>query len=395
MNRFSASAFILTAGLGSAVLVGCGGSSSSTPAVPAAAFSPLPVLVPGSAFTYAGEFSEVITYASPSPQQPNSTGAYKTTDLEKISSAPSGAPGPIEVARALRYNATDVPTSGLEPKQRSIDSYQSSTVASGSQTIEEFEGMTTTTGIDQTANRARGNGPYAYHSTIETTYPAAHVILVFPLVQGTTQEPLARSVATVFHAANAAGSVYTDRNTTSKFTDAGAYVETGTIGPGENSSVKAYANGTARLTNDGAAPLEERIFLPTPSPAGGFQIPVSRTSGGIKRAFLAADWYPGNAAPPSPLASTGQTVTGASHLPSACHVKVAAPNVQEVDTSSSELNVVLGRYTIGTSKEFLSNGTTVCRHTSSTTKNYNVETGALVSTTADSFTESLVSESIP
>jgi hypothetical protein len=339
--------------------------------------------------------SEVITYASPSPQQPNSRGNYTTIDLERITSAPAGAPGPIEVHRSIRYHVTSVPTSGVELQQRTIDSYQSSTVSMGSQTIEMFAGSTTTDGIDQTANRVKGNGPYHYHSVEATQYAAPLVLLVFPLVKGTTQEPLARTLTTLIHSANAGGTVYTDRNTTTQFMDSGGYVETGTIAPGETTKTNAYSNGTARVVNTGTNPLREKIGQPTPGPSGMYQIPVTQTSGSVTHTFLAEDWYPGNAAPPSPLSSTIQTVVGASELPGSCHVKVPAPGVQEIDSSSNELNVVAGYYSVTQSKNFLSNGTTVCRQTSRTTKNYKVETGSLTRTTVDNSTEALVSKSIP
>src|SRR5579863_1524859 len=259
MKRFGVNSALVAAVFGAAALSACSGNSSSSPGIPTTKTTPLPVLVPGSQFTYAGSFSETIAYASPSPQQPNSHGEYATTDVEKVSTAASGAPGPIEVVRRLRYRVKHAPVSGLQPQQRTIDSYESSTLANGSQTIDLLQTTTTTTGIDQSANRQRNNGPYTYKGSDTTKYAAAHVLQVFPLVPGSTQEPLARTVIAQFVAQNAGGSLFAQRDTTTNVTDTGAYTESGTIAPGVTTSVNAYANGTAHLNNVGTSPLIEKI----------------------------------------------------------------------------------------------------------------------------------------
>lgn len=233
-----------------------------------------------------------------------------------------------------RYRVKHAPVSGLEPQQRTIDSYQSSTVASGSQTIDLYGSTAVTTGIDQSGNRKNGNGPYTYHGT--NTGPV-HSAARDPRVSARSRFDAGTAGADgdgTIPIAERGRLGFARRNTTWDFSNTGSYKESGTIAPGVTTSVTANANGTATLNNGGTSPLKELIGLPSPGPSGMYQIPVTRTSGGSTQTFLAADWYPGNAAPPSPLASTTQTVVGSTKLPSTCHAKVAAPSPQEVDTTS-------------------------------------------------------------
>jgi hypothetical protein len=375
-------------------LVGCSSSSSVAPP-PTAAFTPLPVLVPGSKLAYAGRFSERVTYASPSPTQPNSLGTYTVSEKEQISNASSSAPAPIEVVRTLRYAVTHVPTSGVELNRRTIQAYDTSTVTASSQTITQAETTSTTTGIDATANRVKGNGPYQYKDAVSTQYAQPRTLLVFPLVVGSTAVPLARTVGTVLNSQNAQGDVYATRDTTTTYTNAGAYGETGSVGVGETTKTRAYADGKGSLVNTGTTALQLTIGLPVPGSDSGYVIPVIRILQGTKTSYQAEDWYPGGEAPPSPLASQTQTVKGSATIPPDCGVKVSVSNVSEVDTSSHTLNVIGGSYSEAQSREFLSNGIAACRISSTTTYSYDVTTGLLVSTTSDHFFEGLTSQSIP
>jgi hypothetical protein len=375
-----------------ASLSGCSGGSTS--AAPATSVStPLPVLVPGSRFTYAGRLSESITFASASSQ--NSSGVYTTSDVVTISKAPTAAPAPIELHQDVRYAVIEAPASGVQLRRRLIDSFESSAATSATQTISQAKEITTTIGIDQTANRIEGDGPYRYRSTLTTAYSEPRVLLIFPLVSGTTHVPLARTVTTAARSANVAGKVYLARSTTTHYSNAGAYVETGSIGAGEAIDAQALASGAGLLVHTGVSALREKIGLPIPGPSQTYQIPVALTIGSSKNKFLAGDWYPGAAAPPSPLATTLQTVRGFSRIPSTCGVKVAVSDVQEVDTSSTSLDVVSGTYSTMRTRDFLSNGNTACRVTASTVFTYSVTSGRLLTTTVDSSFEGLTAASIP
>jgi hypothetical protein len=357
--------------------------------------TPFPLLVPGSRFTYAGRLSESITYASPSPQRPNSLGRYETSDVTTISKASHGAPMPIEVRQVIRYAAIKVPASGIALQHRVTDSFESLTTTNATRTISQAEGITTTLGIDQTANRIEGDGPYDYRATITSIYAMPRVLLVFPLVAGTTDVPLARRETTVGRSANPSGKIYLLTNTTADYSDAGAYRETGSIGEGETIDAHATANGAGSLVHAGVAPLREKIGLPIPTASQTYQIPIVLVQSTGKKKFLAEDWYPGGAAPPSPLAATTQTVKGLSRIPSTCGVKVPVSDVEEVDTVSTSTDVISGTHAIDRTREFLSDGNTVCRVVTSTVFAYTVISGRLFSTTIDSSYEGLIAASIP
>ncbi len=390
MKRTVALVSFLASGLLALGLSGCNGSAS--PATPSTAFTPLPFLVPGSTSHYAGSFSEVITYASPSAKQPNSTGVYTTADVETVSAAPSSAPAPFDVHRDITYAATTVPSSGIQLQKRVIDSFESSTVTGTSQTIAQASVITKTSGIDQTANRVEGNGPYKSANDSTITYAAPRILFVFPFVAGSTSVPLARTVTDVERSVNGTGDVYSDRNTTSRFDDSGAFSETGSIASDETTRVKANANGTAVVANSGTSLFKETIALPIEQ-SGVFHIPVVRVLNGVSTSYMAADWYPGNSAPPSPLASTTETVKGPQSLPPRCGASGHASGVEEVDSSSATVDVVAGTSTTGRTQTFLSDGSIVCRITYSKTEAYSVETGLPASTTTDTFVEGLTARS--
>ena len=390
MKRTVALASFLASGFLALGLSACNGSAS--PSTPNVSFTPLPFLVPGSTAHYAGTFSEVVTYASPSAKQPNSTGVYKTADVETVSAAPSSAPAPFDVHRRITYTVTTVPSSGIQLQQRVIDSFESSTVTATSQTIAQASVTTKTSGIDQTANRVEGNGPYKYSNDSTTTYATPRILFVFPFVAGSTNVPLARTVTDVQRSANGAGEVYSDRNTTSKYEDSGAFSETGSIASDETTRVKANANGTAVVANSGTSLFRETTSLPIEQD-GAFHIPVDRVVNGVSTSYMAADWYPGNAAPPSPLASTAETVKGPSSVPPRCGVSGHTAGVEEVDSSSATVDVVSGSYTTGRTQTFVSDGSIVCRITYSKVEAHSVETGLPVSTTTDTFAEGLTAQS--
>lgn len=285
--------------------------------------------------------------------------------------------------------------SGVQLRHRLIDAFESSATTNATQTISQAKATTTTIGIDQTANRIEGDGPYSYRSTVTTTYSQPRVLLIFPLIPGTTHVPLARTVTAAERSVNMADKVYLARNTTTQYSNAGAYVETGSIGAGETLDARVLANGAGLLVHAGASALREKIGLPAPGPSQTYQIPVALTVESSEKKFLADDWYPGAAAPPSPLATTSQRVKGFSRIPSTCGVKVAVSDVQEVDTSSGSLDVVGGTYSTTRTRDFLSNGNTVCRITASKVFAYSVTSGRLLTTTVDSSFEGLTAETIP
>jgi hypothetical protein len=366
--------FFVVAGTLIAILAGCNGNSTAPPPLPV--FTPVPFLVSGTTSHFSGKYSEVITYASPTAQQPNSIGAYTTTDVQTVSSSPPSAPAPFHVHRQFTYTVVKVPTSGIEQQQRKIDSYESSTLGEGSQTIAQTSTTTAITGIDQTASRLEKYGPYSYKSTNTIAYASPRVLFKFPFVEGTTNVPLARTEKLIEKVSNRSGHIYLERNITTTYADTGAFHNRGTIGPSEITSASAKADGSAIVLNQGGALFEEIIELPVVQ-NGSYFIPVTRDTGTTQKKYLAADWYPGNAAPPSAL------------LPTACNVTTPVKNVEEVTSSSTTLNVIAATYTTAQTQTYLSNNLVVCRMNSSKSLSYAIETGLPLSTTVDALVEGL------
>ena len=109
------------------------------------------------------------------------------------------------------------------------------------------------------------------------------------------------------------------------------------------------------------------------------------------RSQNAADWYPGAALPPQPLALDTLTVKGpATTLPAGCSGAIAEPNVVEVDAAQTSLNVN-GTYEKQTQQQFDSNGTLVCVLRTTTTSSYNNNTGVLLVTATEAYAQILTS----
>jgi hypothetical protein len=351
-------------------------------------------LVAGSVYNYSGTYSETITYASPSPTQPNSDGTYTIAEVEKVVGAGSTAPAPFDVQRTLTYTVTKAPVSGIQLAKRTISTFEASTVTSTSQTITETQGTSTSAGINLNAGLQAGNGPYAYTDSTTTAYASPLTLQVFPLQTGATRtQPLARTATSTGESINAAKDVFASHNTTTDYNNDGSYTETGTIGTGEQTSVVAASNGTAVTTNTGKTTFKQTIGLPALA-SGAYTIPVARVNDGKTTTYSAADWYPGNALPPTPLASTTQTVKGPISVPASCGVTAPAPNPELVQTASTTLDVT-GSLSNESAQTYFSNGTVVCRANTTTTMSFNVTTGVMNSTTVGTFSEGLTSSSVP
>ncbi len=110
--------------------------------------------------------------------------------------------------------------------------------------------------------------------------------------------------------------------------------------------------------------------------------------------YSAADWYPGNGVPPTPLASETRTVIGpVTTLPDACNGALAQPNMYEIDTSETVLTTT-GSYLVSATRGFNSNGVSVCSLLQQTNTSYNLQTGA-VSETATTQTTTVLTALSP
>jgi hypothetical protein len=124
---------------------------------------------------------------------------------------------------------------------------------------------------------------------------------------------------------------------------------------------------------------------------GANTIPVTRTVTSSTPAdtnYSAADWYPDNGVPNSPLVLETKNVVGpTSSLPSECSGAMLQPNIYEIDTTTTDLNTVGASYSATTTRNFSAgDGATVCQLSTETTSSYDLLTGALISTTTTTTT---------
>jgi hypothetical protein len=124
---------------------------------------------------------------------------------------------------------------------------------------------------------------------------------------------------------------------------------------------------------------------------GANTIPVTRSVTSTMTTdtnYSAADWYPDNGVPNSPLVLQSRTVVGpASSLPSECSGAVLRPNIYEIDTTTTALNTVGASYSATTTRNFSAgDGASICQLSTETTSAYDLLTGALVSTTTTTTT---------
>jgi hypothetical protein len=124
---------------------------------------------------------------------------------------------------------------------------------------------------------------------------------------------------------------------------------------------------------------------------GANTIPVVRTVTAKTAAatnYSAADWYPGNGAPASPLILATRTVVGpAASLPSECNGAVLQPDIYEVDTNTTDLNTIGASYSTTTTRAFNDgNAVSVCQLSTEISSSFDLLTGALVSTTTTTTT---------
>jgi hypothetical protein len=124
---------------------------------------------------------------------------------------------------------------------------------------------------------------------------------------------------------------------------------------------------------------------------GTSTIPVVRTVTAKTAAatnYSAADWYPANGAPSSPLVLQTRTVVGpAPSLPAECNGALLQPDIYEIDTTTTDLNTIGATYSTTTTRAFNdANAVSVCQLSSEVSSSFDLLTGALVSTTTTATT---------
>jgi len=107
--------------------------------------------------------------------------------------------------------------------------------------------------------------------------------------------------------------------------------------------------------------------------------------------YSAADWYPNNGTPSSPLVLATRIVVGpTSNLPADCNGAVLRPDIYEIDTTTTSLNPIGAAYSSTTTRNFSAgDAVSVCQLSTETASSYNLETGALISTTTTTTTTTL------
>jgi len=395
MFSFRQSLIVVAAAL-AASATGCGGSSggSVTPR-PTTTASPPTILVAGSQRTFTGTDTTSHVYANPSPGQANYTSASSFTATTTIQDAASGAPATFDVNSVVDYTVTQAATTGTQTLTSDSDTFENQTMSGSTTTISEPANTSVTTANDVSA-AAAGGGPYTLTTNDSTQYVTPFTNGVYPLQTGSSiNEPLARTVTenqTDLNSGNGtppSSYVYTTSLVQTYNGDGSYTIEPRNYSNGVARNVVENSNGTATVsdTNDSFA---EVVSLPTLVGATYF-IPVSvtNTSGTTTTAYSAADWYPGNANPPSPLETETLTVKGpVGSLPSGCAGALAEPNIVEVDTNVATLNV-FGSYETEAQQAYNSNGINDCILRTTTTLDYSLTTGAPTETIVENYAEVL------
>jgi hypothetical protein len=290
------------------------------------------------------------------------------------------------------YTVATAPVSGELLLAATSDTYESQTFSGATETIATAGSTTVTTGTDLNAALRLGGGPFNERSTSTTTYATAETDAVYPLITGATfAAALARTVNTVTTDATAGG-VYGGGGTTAiTYNNDGSYTRTFSAGNGSSSQQETlYSNGTGQLVV--TTPTNTTTTdVGTPAGSGGpMSIPVTVTNNAGVTNDSAVDWYPGAAAPAVPLALTTHTVAGPIALPSTCAYPGTVPPVIETTVTTGNLDPMGGSSTASTEQLYNASGTNICHTQTSTTSNYNITTGALVSTSTTTVTEVLV-----
>jgi hypothetical protein len=167
-----------------------------------------------------------------------------------------------------------------------------------------------------------------------------------------------------------------------------AYLNGNTFSRMQNSDGSAnqtYTSATATSTTTVALPA---------TVSGVDTIPVSVTVDSTHTTttnYSAADWYPDSGSPSSPLILETRVVVGpTSSLPADCSSAVLRPNIYEIDTTTTSLNPIGAAYSSTTTRNFSAgDGASVCQLSKETASSYDLDTGALVSTTTTTTTTTL------
>jgi hypothetical protein len=360
-----------------------GGDDSSSPASP--------ILQVGMQRQYTGTATRTVVYASPSTTQQNNTLEYTFDENQSVQQASASAPGDFDVHTEYTYTVVQDPGVGTAPLSETVDTYEDLLTSGGTQTVTTLGQQTVTLSNDETSN-ALGNGPYTATSTTTASYTTPRDNFPYPLQSGATMTvPQSETQTVTFTDVNASGSPPSNGSNvgytlTRTENDDGSYSYKTDYVNGATLSRILNADGSGSQTYTSAtSTTETTVGLPVAA-NGVDTIPITVTVDSTKMTttnYSAADWYPGNGAPNSPLVLATRTVVGpTSTLPSGCNGAVLRPNVYEIDTTTTSLNPMGSSYSNTTTRNFsAADGASVCQLSTETVSNYDLHTGGLVSTT--------------
>jgi hypothetical protein len=367
---------------------GGGGANQSTP-----------ILQVGMQRQYVGTATRSVVYANPTATMQNNTLIYRFIESQSVQQAATGAPAAFDVHSDYTYTVVQDPGVGTVPVSQSVDNYENLQIAGDNQTVTTLGQKVVAVSNDETSN-ALGNGPYTATSTTTLTFTTPRDNFPYPLQTGATMTtPQSEAQTTSFTDVNASGSAPLNG------TDIGYTLTRSENDDGSFSYQSTYVNGntSSRTQNSDGSGTETFTKVPStttttvglPVAANGANtIPVARTVTSTTKTdtdYSAADWYPDNGAPNSPLVLETKNVIGpVSSLPTECTGDVLEPNIYEIDTTTTALNTIAASYSATTTRNFSAgDGATICQLSTGTTSSYDLLTGALISTTTTTTATSL------
>jgi hypothetical protein len=372
-----------------AVLVSSCGGGNSSDQLP-------PILQVGMQRQYTGTATRSVVYVDPTTTETDNTLIYTFTQNQSVQQAAAGAPADFDVHSAYTYTVVQDPGVGTVPISESVDTYENLQIMGGTQTVITLGQNVAAVSNDETSN-ALGDGPYTETSTTTSTYATPRAGFSYPLQTGATMTAPQSETQTInftdvnaggFAPSNGANVGYMETRSES---DDGSYSYQTTYVNGDNFSRTQNSNGSGSETSKSAtSTIATTVGVPVTADDAS-TIPVVRTVIAITAAatnYSAADWYPGNGAPNSPLVLQTRTVIGpASSLPSQCNGAVLQPDIYEIDTTTTNLNPIGASYSDTTTRAFNDgDGVSVCQLSTEISSSYDLLTGALISTTTTTTT---------
>jgi len=358
-----------------------------------------PILQVGMQRQYVGTTTRAVVYANPTATLQNNTLVYTFTLNETVQQAAASAPANFDVQNDYTYAVVQDPGVGTVPISQTVDIYENLITSGGTQTVSSLGQKVVSISSDETSN-ALGNGPYTETSTTASSYQMARDNFSYPLQTGATMtSPESETQTIAFADLNASGAApsngsnvgYTitrSENDDGSYSYQTAYVNGNTFSRMQNSdgsATQTYTSATATSTTTVALPATVN---------GVDTIPVSVTVDSTHTTntnYSAADWYPDNGSPNSPLVLETKIVVGpTSSLPADCNGAVLRPNIYEIDTTTTSLNPIGASYSSTTTRNFSAgDAASVCQLSTETASSYDLDTGALVSTTTTTTTTTL------